>query len=57
MQTITTVGYGNWETPASKRTITNEQVFRMRAWSIVFMFCGATFYALFIGLIVAVLSP
>jgi hypothetical protein len=58
VQTITTVGYGNWETPANKkRTVTSEQIFTMRGWSSIFMLFGATFYALFTGLFVVVLSP
>ena len=59
-QTITTVGYGNWETPAL--SIGNplppnhaQKIFRLRALSVPFMILGATLYALLIGVWVALM--
>lgn len=60
-QTVTTVGYGNWETPAITPLVSmpNAELRRlhMRGYSIAFMILGATFYAAFTGVIVAALIP
>ena len=54
-QTVTTVGYGNWEThPDGARYPTNA-ISAVRAWSSVFMLCGATLHAVLTGLMVTVL--
>ena len=59
-QTITTVGYGNWETPARSLGAAlppnqGERVLRMRMWSVPIMLAGATLYAILIGLWVALM--
>jgi hypothetical protein len=56
-QTVTTVGYGNWETRALGSQVEAAQVLAMRGWSILFMLLGSVFYALFTGLFVAMLCP
>ena len=56
MQTATTVGYGNWEHPARKRSEQpdqEERILQMRAYSVPFMFFGATFYIMLTGVFVA----
>jgi hypothetical protein len=56
-QTVTTVGYGNWESPASGVRIAPARLSTMRLYSSAFMIVGATLYALFTGLMVAALCP
>jgi hypothetical protein len=55
MQTVTTVGFGNWEHPALGDREPNhmERVLTLRALSIGFMLFGATFYMLLTGVVVA----
>lgn len=51
VQTLTTVGYGNWEKPAMGEVPNQAQrVFLMRRWSIVYMVAGATYYTLYTGI-------
>ena len=57
MQTVTTVGYGNWEVPASGVPFDPEAVLTMRAWSILFMGLGSVTFAVFVGVVVAILIP
>lgn len=58
MQTITTVGYGNWESPALKTTVFDpHSVLVMRAWSMLFMGLGATAFAVFIAVVVSIFIP
>jgi hypothetical protein len=61
VQTITTVGYGNWESPFGLPTSATQdlplRVFKLRYYSAYFMFFGATLYAVFTGAIVALLIP
>lgn len=58
-QTVTTVGYGNWESPAKKPVApmsnTEDRVLKMRFWSVFYMIAGATAYAVFTGVIVSVM--
>jgi hypothetical protein len=61
VQTVTTVGYGDWATPAIPKATPDPtrpyRVLRMKGWSIVFMLLGATFYTLAVGAVVAILLP
>lgn len=45
VQTVTTVGYGNWETPIHPLDFADrsERLLQMRFWSVVYMLFGATF--------------
>lgn len=56
-QTITTVGYGNWEAPVSGEQVDRQHLSAMRLYSAWLMLLGATLYATFTGLIVAALCP
>jgi hypothetical protein len=52
VQTLTTVGYGNWEAPAmGELPDKSRRVLSMRKWSIFWMLAGATFYSLFTGVL------
>lgn len=58
-QTMTTVGYGNWETPALgiKHQDHAKRVLQMRGWSALHMLFGASFYAYIVGAIVSMTIP
>jgi hypothetical protein len=60
-QTVTTVGYGNWEKPAITPVVQMPQyerrVLQMRLWSSVYMLLGATIYAVFTGVVVSLMVP
>ncbi len=58
MQTVTTVGYGNWETPALKTTTFDPTaVLWMRLWSVLYMFLGGTAFAVFTAVVVSIFIP
>ena len=58
VQTVTTVGYGNWEHPArGDRLNQGQRILTLRAMSVGFMLLGATFYVLVTGVVVASLVP
>jgi hypothetical protein len=55
VQTATTVGFGNWETPVFRSDSPRDRsakVFSLRAWSVLYMLLGATTYALLTGVVV-----
>jgi hypothetical protein len=57
VQTVTTVGYGNWEKPAmqvEEPSGWKDRVLEMRGWSSVYMLLGATLYTLLTGVVVAI---
>ena len=58
-QTLTTVGYGNWETPAVPHDVPDRpaRILTMRLWSIGFMILGASLYAIFLGIVVSIYIP
>lgn len=51
VQTVTTVGYGDWKPENNQVQITPEQVLRMKLDSVFFMLAGATAFALLIGIV------
>jgi hypothetical protein len=58
MQTVTTVGYGNWETPAlTTTTYSPEDRLAMRGYSVFFMGLGAVVFAVFVAAVVSIFVP
>ena len=61
VQTITSVGYGNWEQPAVQPLVPmprhEQRVLRMRAYSIVFMLIGAATYTATVGAAISIFLP
>ncbi len=58
VQTVTTVGYGNWENPALQQTPAPPdwpaRVLVMRAWSALYMLLGASIFTALTGVVVAI---
>jgi hypothetical protein len=57
MQTVTTVGYGTWETASSGERFDSSAILVMRGWSILFMGLGSIAFAVFMGVVIAILMP
>lgn len=60
VQTVTTVGYGNWEVPAMRQGNSigdddRRRVLRLRGASVGFMLLGGTVYVVLTGVIVALI--
>ena len=51
VQTVTTVGYGDWKPENPQFKINDEQLLKMKRDSVFFMLSGATSFALLIGII------
>lgn len=62
MQTVTTVGYGNWVPPRVEKAAqendekAQDKILRMKAYSIFFMFAGGALFAAAVGVITNWLS-
>jgi hypothetical protein len=60
-QTVTSVGYGNWESPAIKPLVpmdrTERRILRMRGWSVLFTILGSAAYTAAVGVVVSIFIP
>jgi hypothetical protein len=58
VQTVTTVGFGDWTVPlaqpAPEKEDLNRRLLQMRGWSVVFMLFGASLYTTLTGVVVAI---
>ena len=54
IQTVTTVGYGNWTSDYA--IMSTETIHAMKAWSLLFMLSGATLFGFIIGVAANVVS-